>query len=219
MDGLLLTPQFYLKETETKHDSKGVFVSISSSKKITGISLVVQWLRIHLAMQGTQVQSLVGELRSHMPWSNSAHMPSLSSPHTTTRESAHHSERLCMMQPSSHVPQLRLEEAKLINKYLKNEKITHFTVLLLLFSRPVMSDSLRPHELQPSRSPCPLPSSGVCQSSHPLLWRCHPPIPSSDALFSFCPQSFQLSGSFPMSQLFASGDQNTGASASASVLQ
>ena len=52
--------------------------------------------------------------------------------------------------------------------------MTNFTVLLLSFSRPVMSDSLRPHGLQPSRSPCPLPSSGVCQSSHPLLWWCYP---------------------------------------------
>ena len=52
----------------------------------------------------------------------------------------------------------------------------------------------------------------------PLHWWCHPAISSSDALFSFCPQSFPASGTFPMSRLLASDDQNTGASASASVL-
>ena len=55
---------------------------------------------------------------------------------------------------------------------------------------------------------------GVCPSSCPLHWWCHPAISSSDALFSFCPQSFPVSGTFPMSQLFESGGQNTGASAS-----
>ena len=58
----------------------------------------------------------------------------------------------------------------------------------------------------------------VCPNSCPLHWWCHPAISSSDALFSFCPQSFPVSGIFPVSWLFASDDQNTGASASASVL-
>ena len=57
----------------------------------------------------------------------------------------------------------------------------------------------------------------VCPSSCPLHWWCHPVISSSDALFSFCPQSFLSSGSFPMSWLFTSGGQNTEASDSASV--
>ena len=89
---------------------------------------------------------------------------------------------------------------------------------LLLFSHPVVSDSSRPHRLQHARSPCPSPSPEGCQSSCPLHWWCHPAISSSDALFSFCPQSFPALGTFPMNPLFASDDQNTGASALASVL-
>ena len=89
-------------------------------------------------------------------------------------------------------------------------------LLLLLFSHPVVSDSLWPHGLQHARSPCPSPSPGVCPSS--LHQWCHPAILSSNTLFSFCPQSFPVSGTFPMSHLLASGGQNTGASASASVL-
>ena len=90
--------------------------------------------------------------------------------------------------------------------------------LLLLFSCPVMSDSLRPHGRQQARPPCPPPSLGVCPSSCSLHWWCHPAISSSDTLFSFCPQSFPALGAFSMSYLFTSDDQNTGASASASVL-
>ena len=86
--------------------------------------------------------------------------------------------------------------------------------VLLLFSSPVMSNSLWPHGLQHTRPPCPSPSPEVCPSSCPLHWWCHPAISFSDALFSFCPQSFPASGSFPMSQLFALDDQNTGASVS-----
>ena len=63
-----------------------------------------------------------------------------------------------------------------------------------------------------------LQSSRVCSNSRPLSQWCHPTISSSVTLFSSCPQSFPESGSFPMSQLFASGDQSIGASASASVL-
>ena len=89
--------------------------------------------------------------------------------------------------------------------------------MLLLFSYPVMSDSLWPHGLQHTRPLCPSPSPEVCPSSCPLHRWCRPAISSFDALF-FCPQSFPASGTFPMSCLFASDDQNTGASASASVL-
>ena len=92
--------------------------------------------------------------------------------------------------------------------------------MLSLFSRSVMSDSLWPHGLRHTRLPCPSPTPEVCPSSCPLYWWCQPDISSSDALLSFCPQSFPASGTFPMSQLFTSGDQNTGLqySASASVL-
>ena len=81
-----------------------------------------------------------------------------------------------------------------------------------------MSNSLRPHGLQHARPPCPSSSPRVCPSSCSLHWWCHQAISSSDTLFCFCHQSCPASLTFPMSQLFASDDQNTGASASASVL-
>ena len=90
--------------------------------------------------------------------------------------------------------------------------------MLLLFSLPVMSDSLWPHGLQHTRPTCPSLSPRVCPSSVSLHWWCHPAISSSDALFSFCPQPFPVSRTFPVSRLCTSDDQNTGASASGSVL-
>ena len=86
------------------------------------------------------------------------------------------------------------------------------------FSRSVVSDSLRPHELQHARPPCPSPTPGVHPNTCPLSQWCHPTISSSVVPFSSCPQSFPASGSFPMSQLFTSGGQSTGVSASTSVL-
>ena len=88
---------------------------------------------------------------------------------------------------------------------------------LLLFSRSVVSDSLRPHGLQHARLPCLSLSPRVCSNPCPLSWWCHPTISSSIAPFSSCSQSFPASGFFPRSRLF-SGGQSTGASASASVL-
>ena len=85
------------------------------------------------------------------------------------------------------------------------------------FSRSVVSDSLRPHELQHTRPPCPSPTRGVHPNSCPLSQWCHPAISSSVVPFSSCPQSFPASGSFQMSQLFASGGQSIGVSASTSV--
>ena len=61
-------------------------------------------------------------------------------------------------------------------------------------------------ELRKARVPCPSPSPGVFPSSCSLHWWCHPAISSFDTLFSFCPQSFLVSGTFPMSHLFASDD-------------
>ena len=89
--------------------------------------------------------------------------------------------------------------------------------LVVLFSCSVVSSSLWPHGLQHSRLPCPSLSPGVCSNSCSLSQWCLPTTSSSVAPFS-CPQSFPASGSFPTSRLFASGGQNTGASASASVL-
>ena len=81
-----------------------------------------------------------------------------------------------------------------------------------------MSDSLWPYALQHTRLPCPLPAPGACSNSCPLRRWCHPTISSSFIPFSPCPQSFPVSGSFQMSQFFASGGQRIGISASASVL-
>ena len=86
------------------------------------------------------------------------------------------------------------------------------------FSHSVVSDSLRPHESQHARPPCPSPTPGVYSNSCPLSQWCHAAISSSVVLFSSCPQYLQASGSFPMSQLFAWGGQSTGVSASASVI-
>ena len=85
-------------------------------------------------------------------------------------------------------------------------------------SRSVVSDSLLPHESQHTKSPCPSPTPGVYSNSCPSSQWCHPAISSSVIPFSSCPQSLPALGSFPMSQLFASGGQSIGVSASASVL-
>ena len=81
-----------------------------------------------------------------------------------------------------------------------------------------MSDSLWPHELQHTRPPCPSPTPGVHPNPRPLSRWCHPTISSSVVPFSSCLQCFPASGSFQMSQLFASGGQSIGISASTSVL-
>ena len=81
-----------------------------------------------------------------------------------------------------------------------------------------MPDSLRPHGLQHARPPCPSPTPEVYSNSCPLSRWCHQTISSSVVPFSACPQSFPASGSFQMSQLFTSGGQTIGVSASASVL-
>ena len=85
-------------------------------------------------------------------------------------------------------------------------------------SRSVMSDSLRPHELQHARPPCPSPTPGVHSDSRPSSQRCHPAISLSVIPFSSCPQSLPASESFPICQLFTWGGQSTGVSALASVL-
>ena len=86
------------------------------------------------------------------------------------------------------------------------------------FSGSVMSDSLWPHGLQHTRLPCPSPTPRACSNSCPLSRWCHPTISSSVIPCSSCLQSFPASGSSQMSQLFPSGGQSTGVSASISVL-
>ena len=86
------------------------------------------------------------------------------------------------------------------------------------FSLAVMSNSLWPHELQHARPPCPSPTPGVHPNPCPSSRWCHPTISSSAVPFSSCHQSCPASGSFQMSQLFASGGQSIGVSASSLVL-
>ena len=88
----------------------------------------------------------------------------------------------------------------------------------LLFSREVVSDSLRPHELQHTSLPCHSLCPWVCSNSCPLSLWCYLTISSPVALFSFCLQFFPASGSFPKSWLFTSGSQSIRSSALASVL-
>ena len=92
------------------------------------------------------------------------------------------------------------------------------TVSSVQFSRSVVSDSLRPHESQHARPPCPSPTRGVHSDSHPSSQWCHPAISSSVVPFSSCPQSLPASESFPISQFFTWGGQTIGVSALASVL-
>ena len=86
------------------------------------------------------------------------------------------------------------------------------------FSHSVVFDSLWPHEPQHARPPCPSPTPGVHPNPCPSTRWCHPTISSSVVPFSACTLSFPASGSFPMSQLFPSGGQSIGVSASTSFL-
>ena len=95
---------------------------------------------------------------------------------------------------------------------------TYTLMIISQFSCSVMSYSLRPHESQHARPPCPPPTPGVYPNSCPSSWWCHPAVSSSVVPFSSCPQFLPASGSFPMSQLFAWGGQSIGVSASESVL-
>ena len=91
-------------------------------------------------------------------------------------------------------------------------------VMEVQFSRSVVSNSLRPHGLQHARPPCPSPTPGVHPNPCPLSQWCQPTISSSVVPFYSCPQSLPASGSFQMSQLFASGGQSIGVLASTLVL-
>ena len=97
-------------------------------------------------------------------------------------------------------------------------KLLWFNSSVRQFRGSVMSDSLQPHGLQYARPLCPSPTPGVYSNSCPLSRRCHPTVSSSVIPFSTCLQSYPVSGSFQMSQLFASGGQSIGVSVSTSVL-
>ena len=108
-----------------------------------------------------------------------------------------------------------------MDRILSSFKILHTEIKQnssVQFRCSVVSNSLRPHEPQHARPPCPSPTPGVQPNPFPLSWWCHSTILSSVVSFSSCPQSFPASGSFQMSQLFVSGGQSIGVSASTSVL-
>ena len=116
------------------------------------------------------------------------------------------------------------KDVNVIN-FQRNANQHHSEILLhthqdssVQFSCSVVSDSLRPHELQHARHPCPSPTPGVQSDSRPSRQWCHPAISSSVISFSSCPQFLPASESFLMSQLFTWGGQSTGVSALASVL-
>ena len=88
----------------------------------------------------------------------------------------------------------------------------------LQFTHSVVYDSSWPHRPQHAKPPSPTPTPGVYSNSCPLSQWCHPTISSSVIPFSSCQQSLPASGSFQMSQLFTSGGQSIGVSASTSVL-
>ena len=96
---------------------------------------------------------------------------------------------------------------------------TNWGTTVVQFSSVAQScPTLRHHESQHTRPPCPSPVPGVYSNSWPLSWWWHPTISSSVTPFFSCPQPLPTSGSFPMSQLFTWGGQSIGVSVSASVL-
>ena len=98
----------------------------------------------------------------------------------------------------------------------KKKKIKYFSIQFSPVTQ--LCPTLWPHGLQHASLPCPSAVPGACSNSCLLIWYCHPTILSSFVPFSSCFQPFPASGSFPVSQLFASGGQSIGASASASFL-
>ena len=102
-------------------------------------------------------------------------------------------------------------------KWNKLDKSKRSSYSPVQFSRSVVSNSLRPHESQHARSPCPSPTPGVHSDSRPSSRWCHPAISSSVVPFS-CPKSLPASESYSVSQRFTWGGQSTGVSASASFL-
>ena len=93
-----------------------------------------------------------------------------------------------------------------------------YNLTSIQFSCSAVSESLQPNGLQHARLPCPSPTPGACSNSCPSSRWCHPTMSSPVVHFSSLLQSFLASGSFPMSQFFASGGQRIWASALASVL-
>ena len=126
-------------------------------------------------------------------------------------------EKCCLKRPGKQ-GYILIKSFQCLLLIVKQFNETFYNYISVQFSRSVMSDSLRPHESQHTRPPCPSPTPEVYPNSCPSSQWCHPAILSSVIPFSSCPQSFPASVSFQMSQLFTSGGQSIGVSASKSVL-
>ena len=113
----------------------------------------------------------------------------------------------------SQIPNVTAFEYRAFKEVIRVKEISS-----VQFSCSVVFDFLRPHGLQHTRPPCPSPTSRIQPNPCPLCPRCHPTISTSVVPFSSCPQSFPALGFLPMSQLFPSGGQSIGVSASTSVL-
>ena len=111
-----------------------------------------------------------------------------------------------------------IQKRQLVLWFLVHKKPSNIFLDFSQFNCSVMSDSLQPHGLQHTRLPCPSPSPREGSNSCPSSRWCHPIISSSVVPVSSCLQSFPASGSFQMSQFFASVGQSIGVSASTSVL-
>ena len=129
-------------------------------------------------------------------------------PNTAGREA-----RSSSSEDETHVPMWGNVTTHALPIHVENSPSTS-VMLVVIVRHSVRSDSLWPRRLQHTRLPYPSPSPRAWSNLYPSSPWCHPTISSSAAPFSSCPQSFPTSGSFPMSQLFASGDQSIGASTS-----
>ena len=131
--------------------------------------------------------------------------------------SSNKAREMIILSPSFYRDDIEVQ-GDLVNYCGLSHRIWSMILHWVQFSHSVVSDSLRPREPQHTRPPCPSPTAGVYPNPCPLGWWCHPTISSSVVPFSSHPQSYPASGSFQMSQLFTSGGQSIGVSASTSVL-
>ena len=178
-----------------------------------------------LLVQFSSVQSLSHVWLFGTPWT-AARQASLS---ITNSQSLLKLMSIESVMPSNHLilccPLLLPPSIFTSIRVFSSESVLHIMAVLncckgfwvLVLNHSVISDFLQPHEPQHARPPCPSPTPRVQPNPCPLNRWCHPTISSSVTSFSSCPQSLPASGSFPKSQLFASGGQGIRASASASV--